>query len=198
MRNKIYQIILTSLIILFCYTSISAQLLKNSDTGLYENYLLDSNKLDKYSGGYYVTSKSDTIKWQKPTVALFKSMLVPGWGQLGNRKYIKAGIVIGAEIALISAVINYAKKTSDAKKAFDNASDTDDDNLIRETFLTFDNFRDRRNYYSWWTGAVIFLSMFDAYVDAHLARFPKYDKEISLQISSGRQEDIKAVVAIKF
>ncbi len=198
MRNKIHKIILTSLIILFCYTSISAQLAENRDNGLYDDYLLDNNKLDKYSGGYYVTSESDTIKWQKPTVALFKSMLVPGWGQLGNRQYIKAGIVIGAEVALIGAVIHYAKKTSDAKKAFDSASNTDDDTLIRETFRTYDNFKDNRNLFSWLSGAVIFLSMFDAYVDAHLARFPKYDKKISLQINPGNQKEIKAVVAVKF
>jgi len=198
MRNKICQIVLACLIIQFGFTSVSAQLLDNRETGLYDDYLLDNGKLEKYSGGYYVNTETDTVKWQKPTVALFKSMLVPGWGQLGNRQYIKAGIVIGAEIALISAVIHYAQKTSDAKKEFDNASNTDDDDLIRKTFQTFDNFKDKRNYYSWWTGAIIFLSMFDAYVDAHLARFPRYDKEISLQIGPGSREEIKAVVAVKF
>ncbi|MCH9030779.1 MAG: hypothetical protein IIB00_00765, partial [candidate division Zixibacteria bacterium] len=34
---------------------------------------------------------------QNPTAALFKSMAVPGWGQVGNKQFIKAGFVIGLE-----------------------------------------------------------------------------------------------------
>ena len=198
MRNKIYQIILYSLIITICSSAIFAQLFESGDVKLYDEYLLDNELDDKYSGGYYVMNKTDSIKWQKPTVALFKSMLVPGWGQLGNRQYIKAGIIIGTEVTLIGTLLHYDKKTSDAKTAYDNASISGDDNLKWETFQAFDRSRDSRNLFSWITGTLIFLSMFDAYVDAHLVRFPKYDKRISLQINSEGQDELRAAVALKF
>lgn len=198
MPNKIGQTVFIFLIITVCSSAIFAQQYEKSNAGLYNDYLLDNSKLDKYSGGYYVNTKTDTIKWQSPTAAFFKSMLIPGWGQLGNRQYIKVGIVIGAEVTLIGTLIHYAKKTSDAKKAFDIASRTGDDALIGETFLAFDKAKDSRNLFSWITGVVIFWSMFDAYVDAHLARFPKYDKKISLKINSEDRENIKAVLALEF
>lgn len=198
MLNKICQIVFTALIITACSSTIFAQLLEPCKTRLYKEYLLENDQLDKYSGGYYVMNKTDSTKWQKPTVALFKSMIIPGWGQLGNRQYIKAGIIIGAEVVLIGTLLHYAEKTSDAKKAFDNASISGDDNLKWKTFQAFDNSKDSRNLFSWITGTIIFLSMFDAYVDAHMSDFPKYEKIISLQIDSERRDELMATVALKF
>lgn len=198
MRSRSYQNILVVLLIFIIASSINAQFIKTEDIGLYKDYLLENERPDKYSGGYYVINETDSVKWQSPTAALFKSMFIPGWGQLGNRQYIKAGIAIGAEAVLFSTIIYYAQKTSDAKKAFDKASISGDDNLQWKTFQTFDNFRDRRNLFSWITGAVIFWSMFDAYVDAHMARFPKYDNKISLGINSENRDEFRATVAFKF
>ena len=39
--------------------------------------------------------------------ALFRSLLVPGWGQLYNRQPVKAWAVIGTEVALGSAALGY-------------------------------------------------------------------------------------------
>ncbi len=198
-RNNIGQIVFTSLIILLSSPIVFAQLIENSNTMLYEEYLLDNDQLDNYTGGYYVINKTDSVKWQSPTAAFFKSMIFPGWGQLSNRQYIKAGIVIGVEGIFLGTMIKNFKKTSDAKKAFDLAFLTDDNDLKQRTFDEYDKFKDRRNLYTWFSGAFIFLSMFDAYVDAHMAHFPKYDKQkISLRINSGNKEEVKAVLALNF
>ncbi|MCP4704341.1 MAG: hypothetical protein GY865_07005 [candidate division Zixibacteria bacterium] len=197
-RNNASKLIYVVLILFLCFSSPFAQQIKNNNNALYDNYLLDNEALEKYSGGYYVINETDSIKWQKPTVAFFKSMLIPGWGQLGNRQYKKAAIVITGEAILIGTLVHYYKTTSDAKKAFDLASLTEDNVLIGQTFDTFDKAKENRNLFTWITGAVIFWSMFDAYVDAHMAHFPKYDKKISLKIDSDSRERIDAVVALKF
>ena len=176
----------------------SAQQKNGGGPGLYDNYLLDSSAPDDYSGGYYVSNDTNSIKWQSPTVAFFKSMVFPGWGQLGNRQYIKAGIVIGAETALLGTMVHYFKTTSDAKKAFDLASQGDDDLLINQTFIAYDKAKENRNLFTWFSGAIIFLSMFDAYVDAHLARFPKYEDKISLLINSNEFDEIQVAMALNF
>ncbi len=187
--------VLFALIILFFSSPVRSQLVENRSSGLYDDYLLKENNSDNYTGGYYVNSTADSVKRQSPTVALFKSMLIPGWGQLGNRQYIKAGIAIGLEATFIGAVVHHARKTSDAKEAFENPVDS---SLIPALYERYTDIKDKRNYYSWITGLVIFWSMFDAYVDAHLARFPKYDRELSIQMSAGKDEDIRAVLALKF
>jgi len=147
------------------------------------------------SDSYYATRPIDSIKTQKPTAALFKSMLVPGWGQLGNRKYIKAGVIIAAETALIGAIIHYAGKASEAKRDFENLTDT---TLRAKYFRRYDNARGQRNDFSWATGVVIFISMFDAYVDAHMARFPKQREGLALEIRPGHDRFLAAGLSYRF
>ena len=106
---------------------------------------------------------------QQPTAALFKSMLVPGWGQLGNRKYIKAGVVIGLEAWLISNAIHFGRLASEERSCFEAETDP----LLKDIYyVKYQDQKDVRNKYRWFAGIVIFASMFDAYVDAHLSGAP--------------------------
>ena len=185
------------LLLIINHPLLLAQGIKHESVGLYDDYLLDNNNADDYSGGYYVNAKPDSTKRQSPTAALFKSLFIPGWGQLGNHQYIEAGVAIGLESVLIGAVIHHEKKTVDAKRLFDEANSAGIDTaLIQSRFDVYDNARDKRNRYLWYTGAVIFISMFDAYVGAHLASFPKQDKELSLKIMPDRNEDVRVVLAL--
>jgi hypothetical protein len=144
--------------------------------------------------GSYAESLNDSSKTQNPTVALFKSMLIPGLGQIGNKKYIKAGAIIGLESYLIANLIHYSKITSDAKKEYDAA---DDPSLVR-LYNKYRDAKDSRNLHSWLLGATIFISMFDAYVDAHLARFPKYEKSLSLDINPNKDNHFYAGLILRF
>jgi len=130
---------------------------------------------------------------QNPTGALFKSMLVPGWGQYGNRSYIKAGVVVGLQTWFISSAVQAGREASDAKLLFDQAPNFD-------RFTAWDNKRKSRNQYIWLAGIVTFLSMFDAYVDAHLSGSPtdpKNDK-FGLEIGPTDQGGISAALNYNF
>ncbi len=96
--------------------------------------------------------------------ALLRSVAVPGWGQFYNRKYVKSAIVFGAESFFIVKSIQWWKKTEDQ---YDLVTQTESG----RDFTTYLNYRDRRNDYLWLTGLSVFISMFDAYVDAHLSGF---------------------------
>ncbi|UCD18052.1 MAG: hypothetical protein JSV44_03855, partial [Candidatus Zixiibacteriota bacterium] len=128
---------------------------------------------------YYADQPLPAIKTQHPTIALFKSMLVPGWGQIGNGKYVKAGIIIALEATLIGTYLHYRNKTDDAESDFLSAPESDRPWRFEE----YEDARDQRNRFGWYTATLIFLSMFDAYVDAHLARFPERKDNISIDIS---------------
>ncbi len=139
----------------------------------------DIGTLDEITGVFYVNKPTDsTLKTQNPTIALFKSMFVPGWGQIGNKRYIKAGVIISLEVILAGTIYHYTQKTSDARENFLNA----DDNNQARLFNDFMDAKSERNRFGWFLGTTIFLSMFDAFVDAHLAKFPKYDKKISVDV----------------
>lgn len=193
-KRIIYQAILTAFaLVLFSMPGYSQSDYNQSQS--FTNYLASGANNNEKSGTFYVESGPDTTKSQNPTVALFKSLLVPGLGQIGNKKYIKAVLVIGLESTLIGTVAHYADKTSAAKRAFDNNTDPV---LEPALFKAFDDAKDRRNYFSWLLGTLIFISMFDAYVDAHLANFPKYENEISLDVRPTKDNELLAVVTWRF
>ncbi len=119
-----------------------------------------------------VTDSVDYEKklFQNPTLALFKSMLVPGLGQIGNRQYIKAGVIIGLQSWLVSSAIKHGHEASDWRQKFNASDSIGERNLLYENYL---DSKDQRNKYTWFAVIVTFVSMFDAFSDAHLSGFPK-------------------------
>jgi TM2 domain-containing membrane protein YozV len=165
------------------------------------NSLSDTKKphVDKV---YFVDKLPDTtIRTQNPTNALFKSMFFPGAGQFDNGKYLKGSIIFTVEVLLFGTIIHYTEKTTRARRAFENARDgtgtfwgdnripasyesrTISETEIARLFNEYRNAQDQRNLFRWYLGTFIFFSMFDAFVDAHLARFPKYGEKLSFDFS---------------
>jgi hypothetical protein len=120
---------------------------------------------------------------QNPTVALFKSVVVPGWGQLGNRRYFKAALFAGLETWFIFSAVNYGREASDFRRRYEEAETT---TLRNQYYQLYDDRRDKRNQFLWFTGLTIFISMFDAYVDAHLSGSPDHPHQnrMDLEVQS--------------
>ncbi len=121
-------------------------------------------------------------KKHSPTGALLRSLVVPGWGQLYNDKYIKAGIIAGLETFLIYQTAYYWERTSTYEDLY--TSDTNDVSRY-DKFLQYDRYRDLRNQHIWFLGITVFYSIFDAYVDAHLKNF---DVDITPDFDDDRQD----------
>lgn len=119
----------------------------------------------------FAAAVSDTFPKMSPTVTMFKSVVFPGWGQFCNRKYLKAGLVFAVESYFIYKSIHFASKASDWRTRWKNTPDSLSDEK-KANFTKYADYRDSRNSGLWATAVTIFLSMFDAYVDAHLRHFP--------------------------
>lgn len=103
---------------------------------------------------------------RSPTGALLRSLAVPGWGQFYNRKYIKALVVAVGETYCIVQAVRYWDLADQAWSRY-----TSDDSYNYLYYGDYDFYQDRRNLFLWLSGLAIFLSIVDAYVDAHLAGF---------------------------
>jgi hypothetical protein len=104
----------------------------------------------------------DESQWPNPTTTMFKSMLVPGWGQITNESYIKAAFAIGLEAwFLTGTLVNWGK----ANEALDRFR-ADPNDL--QAFNDYQYYWGNRSDFIWLLGLTVFVSMFDAYVDAHL------------------------------
>jgi hypothetical protein len=101
-----------------------------------------------------------------PSVAwtTIRSGLVPGWGQLVNRKPVKAGLFFGAWTLFGIQAIAAEADRRDAQEAFDMSGAASDMEAVNDAV-------DRRNARFWWMGGVAVFSMLDAYVDVHFWGF---------------------------
>ena len=134
---------------------------------------------------------------QPPTVALFKSLLVPGLGQLGNHKYFKAVLFGGLEGVFIAAAIHYERRASDARDLCTSAVDP----KVRRVWYNFyDNKRKNRNKYIWFAGLTAFISMFDAYVDAHLSGSPadSRNERFTFEVAPNADGGMSAILGYDF
>ena len=106
-----------------------------------------------------------------------------GWGQFGNKRKVKGTIFFAFDVWMVASAIHYGGQARDFKTEFDNTPDS----LIterRDIYDLYSDRRDNRNKFTWYAVIVSFVSMFDAYVDAHLSGYPKADepKKISFDI----------------
>lgn len=133
---------------------------------------------------------------QNPTAALFKSMLVPGLGQIGNRAWFKAAFFASLEGVLIVSALNYRSKASDLYDQYQAAEGTELRNQLHDRYEDRAN---KRNRYTWFAVITVFISMFDAYVDAHLSGFPIKDEDrIGFQIGPSRHCDVVCGLTLRF
>jgi hypothetical protein len=136
---------------------------------------------------------------QNPTTALFKSMFVPGLGQIGNRKYIKAGIFIGLEVWFIGAAIHHGQKANHYYNKWEETpiEDFDTKNAYYGQYV---DRRDNRNQFIWLAALTIFVSMFDAYVDAHLSGGPteRESDAVSFDIGPDNSGGVEAALTYSF
>ena len=138
-----------------------------------DTFLPDSLQAGKIRG-----AKTE-LKLQKksPTGALLRSLVFPGWGQFYNKQYFKSALVFGGESALLVAAVVDWSRAVEHKRNFEKLSDQTQLGDKLWEFEQYKFYRDRRNQFLWITAAVVFVSMFDAYVDAHIFDFNQEQME---------------------
>lgn len=135
---------------------------------------------------------------QRPIVAMFKSMALPGWGQLGNKRYIKAFVYLGLEAWMVGGALHYNEQVSEFRRLFD-ATSLDNTSLRNDYYTLYKDRKDERSKYTWFAVIVAFVSMFDAYVDAHLSGFPRQDEnDLTISIAPTVDRGVKASLSFGF
>lgn len=135
---------------------------------------------------------------QRPMVAMLKSMVAPGWGQLGNKRYIKAFVYLGLEAWMVGASFHYNDQVSEFRRLFD-ATPIENTSLRNDYYTLYKDRKDERSKYTWFAVIVAFVSMFDAYVDAHLSGFPRQDEnDLTISITPTEDHGVRASLSIGF
>ncbi len=95
------------------------------------------------------------IKSKSPKGAMIRSAIIPGWGQVYNKKYIKALVYLGGELYFASKYISLDDKLKKLVDEGENESKIEDK-------------EHERNGWLWLLGGGYLLALGDAFVDAHL------------------------------
>ncbi len=152
-------------------------------------------KQSKESTAVSDSSSKKTMVVFNPRKATFRSAVLPGWGQIYNKKYWKLPLVYGA-LGVTGGIYFYnVKYYEKLKNAYINLNDGDDTNngnidpefrnLSANAVRSYrDSFRQNVDY------SVLFFILFwglnvvDATVDAHLKMFDVSD-DLSLHLKPG-------------
>jgi len=107
---------------------------------------------------------------------MLRTLAIPGWGQLYNEQYIKAGLVFSVRSVLIGLAVHYQIQVNQSTVAEDR-----------------DFYKTRRNDAIVFYGIATLLSMIDAYIDAHLYDFdvgPELEIQLGILPKKDRQSGL--------
>jgi len=135
--------------------------------------------------------------YQNPTAALFKSMLIPGLGQIGNRRYIKGAVFFALDTWFVGAAIHYGRQAADFRSKFESDTSVAGRN---DYYFLYEDRKDERHKFTWFAVITTFISMFDAYVDAHLSGFPQKtnDDAVSFNLHPSFKGGMVASISLSF
>lgn len=194
-RDKTYRVLLTVLVWLFQAStmSISAQDRLDADT----TRIVLSDSIPTQS-----IPNEPFKKWvPNPKRALWLALVIPGGGQIYNRKYWKLPLVYGGFVGCAYALTWNNMMYKDYSQAYLDIMDADENTKSYEDFLPYnvtitdsnrsryqEILRKRKDYYRKYRdmsifafAAVYLLSVVDAYVDAELSSF-EINEDLSLRI----------------
>lgn len=125
----------------------------------------------------HTASVTDSVNFeehliQHPTRAMLKSVVIPGWGQVGNKRYTKAIFFAGLQVWFIGSALDYRGQASDLEEQFHSTPDSLT-SLRSQIWSEVLNRRNSRNKYTWFAVIGTLAGMMDAYVDAHLSGYPR-------------------------
>ncbi len=152
-----------------------------------------------------------------PRGALVRAMLVPGWGHAAIGSYTRGGFYFALEAATLYTFVRTSARLSDAREraalretavraglAREGVTDpttietrVDADQTLQGLRDLVDSRKGHREDLIAWSIFLIFLSGADAYVSAHLSRFPT-PIELETQARPDGRADVTLRVAVPF
>ena len=196
MESKVNKLLLLTLVLLTGTGVLSAQDMIPADS-------IPTDSLSFVAQPLTATKEvKDWSTWKpNPKRALWLALVIPGGGQIYNRKYWKLPIVYGGFVGCLYAMSWNNSQYKDYAQAYIDISDNDPSTASYNKFLHLgmqitdankdrykEIFRKRKDKYRRWRDLSFFvlcgvyaLSVIDAYVDAELSVFD-ISKDLSLRV----------------
>ncbi len=124
--------------------------------------------------------------FEQPRWVMFRSLVVPGWGQLHNGSWLKAVGVAGAEIALIGGLVDDERRLDRLSRQVDEAQAANDPDRFSAAVNAYNARLSESVNRRWLLGGLLAYALVDAYVDAHFRNFDvEFDTDPALPEGAG-------------
>jgi hypothetical protein len=110
-------------------------------------------------------------RFDAPRWVMLRSLAVPGWGQLHNGSWLKAVLLGGGEVALITGIVQDHGSLDGLQAAAERARVESDDATYNAAVEAYNDRLNRMTSREWLLGAVMVYALADAFVDAHFRDF---------------------------
>jgi hypothetical protein len=141
----------------------------------------------------------DLSRFNRPRWVMLRSLVLPGWGQVHNHAWLKAGAVAGTQAWLITSLIHDKRTLDDLKREVDAAGAAGDD-LLQQDLV--DRYNTRLSSYQsrqWLLGGVVVFALLDAYIDAHFRNFKiEFESDPALPSGASTGGDLRIGVEWKY
>lgn len=142
----------------------------------------------------YSAKIEEEEKVKKPTGALFRSLVFPGWGQFYNGSWIKGGIILCIETSTFLIGLNRYRI---ARRYYNLSKDAEGDER-QNLYNRYEELIRETEFYGWVFAIEVVFSMLDAYVDAHMMDFDVSDIGVEGEEKGGEIEDMKLGLFLQF
>ncbi|MCX7929276.1 MAG: DUF5683 domain-containing protein [Chlorobi bacterium] len=124
--------------------------------------------------GAELDSVARSVDSVTPLGALWRSLIVPGWGQLYYGSVPKAVLFFGANLTIAGIVVWNNSRFLDADRRYQQYDPNDGRKQLALREREF--YRDQRDVAALWLVAVYAFNAMDAYVGGHMASFTLGDR----------------------
>ncbi|MGD9344716.1 MAG: DUF5683 domain-containing protein [Candidatus Aminicenantes bacterium] len=130
---------------------------------------------------------------EKKITSLHKSLLLPGWGQLAEKRYVEGIIFLSAEIFALYKVFSYNHKGNRAYARYKDATSVADAVAQRQMTEDYDK---KRNQYLLVAAGVWAVNLIDIYFI--MKNKDHKGKNLRLKLESGKNKSLALTVSYRF
>ena len=125
--------------------------------------------------------------------SLEKSLIIPGWGQLAEKRYVEGIVFLSAEIFCLVKIMANDRRANENYGLYKQASSMEDAVRYRQLTERYDT---RRNQFMLAAAAVWAVNLVDIYLIA--INRAKKERALELKVERGENKTISLAIAYRF
>jgi hypothetical protein len=129
----------------------------------------------------------------KKISSLQKSLLLPGWGQITEKRYLEGILFLSAEVFCLYKVISYNHKSNDYYSLYKNADNVSDALEYRDLTENYDH---KRNRFILAVAGVWIINLIDIYFI--VKKKDKKERNLKIKLKHNENKDLAFTITFSF